>query len=1173
MDTKRGLKTGLVMVVFAVVLVCLSGAARGTEYYVSPSGNDSNSGTSPTEAWETIDKVNSEDFGAGDAIYFEGGEVFNGSLYFDVSDNGTAGNPVTVGSYGAGRATISSGYSEGFFGYDCEGFEVKDLNFVGIGRTENGNSGIYFYSDLSGASRPEHIYIDNVEVSGYKWTGINIWATGGLAGFKDVRITNAVVHDNGDKGICVGGWPPPASGWGIEDVYVGDCKVYDNPGVPGASPHTGNGILLHNIETGVIEYCEAYNNGWLDISGGGGPIGIWAFDCNNIVIQFCESGHNRTGPGTVDGGGFDFDGGAMNSVLQYNYSHDNYGAGYLICQYGGARAYANNICRYNISENDGTRNGYGAVTLYSTGSSGGVQDTLVYNNSLYAGAETTGPAIDCRSGGIYNTSIFNNIITTVAGKEVVSVGDVSGGWSFNGNCYWTYGDNIEIYWSGTRYSSLASWRTATGQETYLAGDTGFEVDPCLVNPGGGGTIGDPCALWTLNDYRLMSTSPLIGEGLDLQSLFSINPGPRDYYDANIPTGSDFDVGASEYDANVGPVARADRYYVSQYGVLNTDANSGVLSNDYVPAGTLIAMLVSSATEGSLTFDSNGAFEYDPNDTFTGRDIFTYKANDGEANSNVASVYLEVVDPHPVANDDSYSVVEDSILHVDANSGILANDVSLCGTPTAGLVSGASNGILTLYSDGSFEYEPNTGYVGTDTFTYRGTWGGYDSNVATVTIDVTSNNPVAVDDYYSTAVEVTLVVDANSGVLANDVVYKGSLSAILVSDVCNGSLWLNSDGSFMYEPNAGFTGKDVFTYKANDSYDESNVGTVSITVGALAGWWKLDDGTGSVAENSGFLGSSHDGTLTNMDNSDWVEGRIGRKSLDFDGVDDHVGIPALNLNSNTVTISAWIKRNGDQPIYAGLVFSRAGNTVAGLGFGSTGPSGDPAWNANNELAYNWNDDQAAWDFHSGLIVPDATWVFVAVVVEASQVTLYMGENGSVELRTNTITHGIEEFDGPALLGYDIHSSPRHFNGMIDDVRIYNYALSEAEIEKLANPSDSDFNGDWLVNFVDYAFFAEHWLETDYGDVNGVELTGDGKVNWEDFGLFAGWWKVTGCGGCGGADFTGDGNVDYLDLDVLAGYWLESGYGDCGGAELTGDGAVGLDDLGRFSASWLAGDKGN
>lgn len=117
--------------------------------------------------------------------------------------------------------------------------------------------------------------------------------------------------------------------------------------------------------------------------------------------------------------------------------------------------------------------------------------------------------------------------------------------------------------------------------------------------------------------------------------------------------------------------------------------------------------------------------------------------------------------------------------------------------------------------------------------------------------------------------------------------------------------------------------------------------------------------------------------------------------------------------------------------------------------------------------------------------------------------------------------------------------------------------------------ADFDEDGIVNLFDYSFFAGHWGETDYGDVDGVELTGDGRVNWEDFGVLAGWWMVSDCGDCGGADLTGEGAVDYADLDVFTGYWLESEYGDCGGAELTGDGQVGADDLREFSDNWLAG----
>ncbi len=55
------------------------------------------------------------------------------------------------------------------------------------------------------------------------------------------------------------------------------------------------------------------------------------------------------------GAGFDFDGGCTNSTLQYNYSHDNYGAGYLLAQFDNAPLMKNITIRYNISENDGRK--------------------------------------------------------------------------------------------------------------------------------------------------------------------------------------------------------------------------------------------------------------------------------------------------------------------------------------------------------------------------------------------------------------------------------------------------------------------------------------------------------------------------------------------------------------------------------------------------------------------------------------------------------------------------------------------------------------------------------------------------------------------------------------------------------------------------------------------------
>ena len=95
-------------------------------------------------------------------------------------------------------------------------------------------------------------------------------------------------------------------------------------------------------------------------------------------------------------------------------------------------------------------------------------------------------------------------------------------------------------------------------------------------------------------------------------------------------------------------------------------------------------------------------------------------------------------------------------------------------------------------------------------------------------------PVAVADGYSTDFETPLAVDSASGVLANDTDTNGdALAANLVTNVNNGTLLLNTDGSFSYTPNANFSGTDSFTYFANDSTAESAAVQVTINVQASA----------------------------------------------------------------------------------------------------------------------------------------------------------------------------------------------------------------------------------------------------------------------------------------------------------------------------------------------------
>ncbi len=160
---------------------------------------------------------------------------------------------------------------------------------------------------------------------------------------------------------------------------------------------------------------------------------------------------------------------------------------------------------------------------------------------------------------------------------------------------------------------------------------------------------------------------------------------------------------------------------------------------------------------------------------------------------------------------------------------------------------------------------------------------------------------------------------------------------------------------------------------------------------------------------------------------------GNTAMKLNGATTFVSIPPLNLQSNTVTITGWVKRTGNAPANSGLVFSRGGETVAGLHFGAA-----------NELRYTWNN--AAFTWNSGLIPPDNQWTFVALVVEPSKATIYMNPGTGLVSATNTVAHALEEFDATLYLGQD-PAGARFFNGSLDEVAIFNRALSPADIGRL------------------------------------------------------------------------------------------------------------------------------
>lgn len=508
-------------------------------YYVSPSGKNTNPGTI-TAPWQTLAKVNQTTF-KGDTILFLGGNTFLGGLTFTSSDVGTATKPIVISSYGTGRATIQpDSLNQALYVRNAAGFKITNINFRGPGIDKSGRGGILIYLDKDSTTL-DYIDISYVEVSGFRDAGICIGSWIGISGFTNLSIKNCVAHDNGLAGISIYAKQPYIH----KNVYVGYNLAYNNTGLS-ANPtgNTGSGIVVGDIDGGTIEFCVAYGNGAAHKNTSGGPVGIWAYSSKNTVIQFNESHHNLTG-NTKDGGGFDLDGGCSNSILQYNYSHDNYGAGYLMAIYSGSPVAKNNVIRYNISENDGRKNDYGGIHLWSYyGTTPYIQGLEIYNNTIYisaiSGASPKGFYV--RSGALSGVNVRNNIFQIQGSVKLVNT-PVTAGLTFQGNAYWPSGSAFTILWGTTSYSSLSAWQTATGQEKRSGTLTGIQADPLYSSTIKGTTYNDATQLSNLPGYRLSSTSTLVNKGLNLKSLFGVDPGARDFFGNPLAGKTTFHIGA------------------------------------------------------------------------------------------------------------------------------------------------------------------------------------------------------------------------------------------------------------------------------------------------------------------------------------------------------------------------------------------------------------------------------------------------------------------------------------------------------------------------------------------------------------------------------------------------------------------------------------------------------
>lgn len=281
--------------------------------------------------------------------------------------------------------------------------------------------------------------------------------------------------------------------------------------------------------------------------------------------------------------------------------------------------------------------------------------------------------------------------------------------------------------------------------------------------------------------------------------------------------------------------------------LNNPVNGFLVGSD-VDGDPLTYSKVTDPAHGALTITdaSTGAATYTPASGYVGSDSFTYKVNDGTADSNIYTVQITVqptpTTPNlvPLAGADTYQTLKNVPLVITA-PGLLANDIDPDNQPTTLSIatlpgSAPAHGTVTAGSGGGFTYAPNANYVGLDSFQYTITDGSATAT-GTVGIIVSASNapPVAVDDSgYTTPYNAKLIVPG-PGLLANDSDPDGNqpLRVVLASLPAHGSMTLTSGGGFEYTPAGGACSADTtetFTYYANDGVVNSLApATVTIAV--------------------------------------------------------------------------------------------------------------------------------------------------------------------------------------------------------------------------------------------------------------------------------------------------------------------------------------------------------
>ena len=353
----------------------LAGAAplhASTFYVDAVLGHDSNSGTSPAAAWQTLDRVNATRFHPGDRILFRSGDRWQGQLI--LSSSGDAGDPIKVDRYGPGPLPHIDG--AGKVENTVELLNVQYLEVRHLEITDHGDEpalrrGVLIAVDNFGTAH--HVIVADLYIHDINGTnqrkdnGGIVFRTSGQripSRFDGLLIARNIVWKVDRTAIVAESDEFQRSRWFPSLHVVIRDNFAEDIGGDGIVPWATDGALIEgNVVLRCNQRADTYN------------AGIWPWSTDNSLFQLNEVAFTR---GTFDGEGFDSDFNSRNTRFLYNYSHDNDGGFMLICtpvRRNTRENYGNTgtVIRNNVSYDDHSR----------TFNLSGADQVTVENNAIY----------------------------------------------------------------------------------------------------------------------------------------------------------------------------------------------------------------------------------------------------------------------------------------------------------------------------------------------------------------------------------------------------------------------------------------------------------------------------------------------------------------------------------------------------------------------------------------------------------------------------------------------------------------------------------------------------------------------------------------------------------------------------------------------------------------------